>query len=168
MLGARRRRFLGRDCAPEGSFFFDVTAHGVNYYPGTPNNTVSGATVRLKPSQNRTTSWAFCVFSNGQWYASRGYNGPWVALAPEFIPMPLLQVPVRYYRRPPAEWRAWHHDAPPQWAPAWGHRWQERRQGGQAQPRFEQREERRDDRRDERREERRDDRRDDRRGEGRR
>ena len=23
--------------------------------------------MRLKPSQNRTTSWAFCVFSNGQW-----------------------------------------------------------------------------------------------------
>ena len=106
----------------------------------------------------------YYVFVNGQWYASPGYNGPWVVLAPEFIPMPLLQVPVQYYRRPPEAWRAWRHEAPPQWAPAWGQRWQERRHGGQAQPRFEQREERRDDRRDERREERRDDHR----GEGRR
>ena len=110
----------------------------------------------------------YYVFTNGQWYVSPGYNGPWVVLAPEFIPMPLLQVPVRYYRRPPEAWRAWRHEAPPQWAPAWGQRWQERRNEGQAQPRFEQREERRDDWRHERREERRDDRRDDRRGDGRR
>ena len=54
-------------CSPAGSFFFDVTAHGVNYYPGTPNSASSGSTVRLKPSQNRTTSWAFCVNASDQW-----------------------------------------------------------------------------------------------------
>ena len=54
-------------CTPAGNFFFDVTAHGVNYYPGTPNSASSGSTVRLKPSQNRTTSWAFCVNASDQW-----------------------------------------------------------------------------------------------------
>jgi len=97
----------------------------------------------------------YFVFDNGQWYAASGYNGPWVALAPEFVPLPLLQVPVRYYHRPPPEWRAWRREAPPQWAPAWGRRWEERRHEGQAQPRFERRDERRDDRRDERRDDRR-------------
>jgi hypothetical protein len=123
----------------------------------------------------------YFVFDGSHWYVSPAYNGPWVVLAPEFIPIPVLQVPVRFYRRPPAEWRAWRHEAPPQWAPAWGRRWQERRHEGQAQPRFEprhdarpeprfeprqeRREERRDERRDDRRDERREDRRDDRGGE---
>jgi hypothetical protein len=113
----------------------------------------------------------YFLFNGGQWYVSTAYNGPWLVLVPEFIPLPVLQVPVRFYRRPPPEWRAWRHEAPPQWAAAWGRRWQERRHEGEAQPRFERREERRergDDRREERREERRDDRRDERRGEGRR
>lgn len=111
----------------------------------------------------------YFVFVNGGWYGSAGYNGPWVVLAPEFVPHALLLVPVRYYRRPPEAWRAWRHDAPPQWAPAWGRRWEERRRDeGQAQPRFERRDERRDnvrgERREERRDERRENRRDDRRG----
>ena len=46
----------------------------------------------------------YYVFSNGAWYASRGYNGPWVAMRPEFVPRPLLAVPVQYYRRPPRAW----------------------------------------------------------------
>ncbi len=100
----------------------------------------------------------YFVYTNGQWYASPTYNGPWAYVAPEYVPLPLLQVPVRYYHRPPAEWRAWHREAPPRWAPAWGRRWEERRSAGQAQPRLERRDERRDDARDHR-EDRRDDRR---------
>jgi hypothetical protein len=87
----------------------------------------------------------YYVFTNGRWYISRSYNGPWALLEPEFIPMPVLQVPVRYYHRPPAQWRAWHREAPPRWAPAWGRRWEERRHVGQASPRWD---DRRDDRRD--------------------
>ena len=120
----------------------------------------------------------YYVFSDGIWYVSPAYNGPWVVLAPEFIPQPILFVPVQFYRRPPPAWRAWRHDAAPRWEPRFGQRWQERREEGQASPRMEprrdeprrdeqrlerredRREERRDDRRDDRREERRDDRRD--------
>ena len=37
-------------CTPAGSFFFDVTAHGVNYYPGTPNSASSGSTASARTS----------------------------------------------------------------------------------------------------------------------
>jgi len=55
------------NCSPGGSDFMNVTVRGVNYFVGTPNNTVSGATVRLKPSTNRTTLWAFCEFADNSW-----------------------------------------------------------------------------------------------------
>jgi|SRR5215470_15791207 len=90
----------------------------------------------------------YYVFSNGVWYVSRGYNGPWAALPPEFVPQPLLQVPVQYYRRPPTAWRQFRREAPPRWETHWGRRWEERRSEGQALPR--EREEHRGDRRDDR------------------
>jgi len=85
----------------------------------------------------------YFVFTNGVWYAGAGYNGPWVAVAQEYVPRPILAVPVQYYRLPPAEWRHWRREGPPQWAPAWGRHWKEgegRREGF--------REERREDRRE--------------------
>ena len=153
---------------------------GINLPAPPPLVIVPSSPVQYAPSLDANYFFyggEYYVFDGTQWYSSPGYNGPWVVLAPEFIPMPLLQVPVRFYRRPPPAWRAWRHEAPPQWAPAWGRRWEERRPQGQAQPRFEPRgearpeprfeprQERREDQREERREERRDDRRDDRRGE---
>ena len=69
---------------------------------------------------------AYYVFTNGGWYVSGGHNGPWVALAPEFVPRPILAVPVRYYRHAPDEWRHVRREGPPPWAPAWGRRWEER------------------------------------------
>jgi len=152
---------------------------GINLPAPPPLVVVPSSPVQYAPSVEANYFFyggEYFVFDGAHWYASSAYNGPWVVLAPEFIPMPVLQVPVRFYRRPPPEWRAWRHEAPPQWAPAWGRRWQERRHEGQAQPRFEPRQsrpeprfeprqERREERRDERREDRRDERREDRRGE---
>jgi len=77
----------------------------------------------------------YYVFANGVWYVSRGYNGPWVVLAPEYVPPPLLGVPVQYYHRPPTAWREWRRDTAPRWAPHYGQRWDERRYEGQASPR---------------------------------
>jgi hypothetical protein len=91
----------------------------------------------------------YWVFRNGAWYAGPRYNGPWAAVAPEFVPPPLLGVPVRYYRRPPPEWRQWRAQAPPRWESHWGHRWQERRYEGQASPRHDRRDDRGRDRYDE-------------------
>ena len=91
----------------------------------------------------------YWVFSNGAWYASRGYNGPWYVVRPELVPRPLLGVPVQYYRRPPVAWRRWRRENAPRWEARYGRRWDERRHEGQAFPR-ERQEDRRDDRRDER------------------
>ena len=65
----------------------------------------------------------YYVFNNGAWYTARGYNGPWVAVAPQYVPRPLLTVPVRYYHAPPPAWRGWRHDAPPRWQHTWGRDW---------------------------------------------
>jgi hypothetical protein len=113
----------------------------------------------------------YYVFSGGIWYVSPRYTGPWFIVEPEFVPQPILYVPVRYYRRPPTAWRVWVHDAPPRWEARYGHRWQERRDtgwrddgrrdndrrdDGAASPRWDRRddpprmEQRRDDRRDDR------------------
>jgi hypothetical protein len=65
----------------------------------------------------------YWVYANGGWYYSGGYNGPWVFAAPEYVPQPLLIVPVTYYRRPPPEWRGYHPGVPPRWASNYGHSW---------------------------------------------
>jgi hypothetical protein len=69
----------------------------------------------------------YWVFANGGWYVSHGYQGPWIVVGPQFVPRPLLHVPVRYYRVPPGHWRAWRHDAPPRWGHEWGPEWASKR-----------------------------------------
>ena len=64
----------------------------------------------------------YWVFTHGAWYRARGFNGPWVGVAPRFVPAPILNVPVRYYHVRPREWRHARHDGPPPWAHAWGRR----------------------------------------------
>ena len=69
----------------------------------------------------------FYVFMGTGWYVGVSQNGPWSEVPPEYIPRPILAVPIRYYHVPPREWTYWRRDAAPRWAPAWGHRWEERR-----------------------------------------
>ena len=85
----------------------------------------------------------YYVYQNGGWYVSPRHNGPWRVLAPEFVPRPILSVPVRYYHRAPAEWRHARREGPPPWAHSWGRRWDE--EHGRHHEGF--REERREDRR---------------------
>ena len=66
------------------------------------------------------------VFSNGVWYVSPGYKGPWTVLAPVYVPRPLLAVPVQYYHVRPVAWKQWRREAPPRWAGHWGREWRER------------------------------------------
>jgi len=67
----------------------------------------------------------YYVFDNGTWYVAPTYSGPWMVMAPQFIPAILLRVPVVYYRAPPPHWHAWRPAAPPRWevvyGPAWAH-----------------------------------------------
>lgn len=71
----------------------------------------------------------YYAFVNDGWYVGPGYNGPWIVLAPQVVPAPLLRVPIRYYRAPPGHWSSWHHEAPPHWEHEWGHEWDHHREG---------------------------------------
>ncbi len=71
----------------------------------------------------------YWVYQGDNWYASSWYNGPWALVAPEAVPLFVLRVPVRYYRRPPTYFRGWRSDAPPHWGEHWGRSWEQRRSG---------------------------------------
>lgn len=71
----------------------------------------------------------YWCFVNDNWYASSWYNGPWELVAPEFVPVFLLRVPVRYYRHPPAYFSGWYASAPPRWGEHWGHGWEQNHRG---------------------------------------
>jgi hypothetical protein len=71
----------------------------------------------------------YWVYQNDEWYSSDWYNGPWWRMAPEYVPVYVLRVPVRYYRRPPAYFHGWGRDAPPRWGEHWGRDWEQRRSG---------------------------------------
>src|SRR5512144_1580200 len=66
----------------------------------------------------------YWVYQRDSWYASSWYNGPWGLVAPEAVPLYVLRVPVRYYRRPPAYFHGWRADAPPRWGDHWGNSWE--------------------------------------------
>ena len=69
--------------------------------------------------------WAFAYQG---WYVSGGYNGPWVYVAPEFVPRPVLLVPVQYYPVPPGHWKKWERSHAPHWRQDWGPEWADKRQ----------------------------------------
>jgi hypothetical protein len=68
-------------------------------------------------------------YEDDRWYSSAWYNGPWGLVAPEFVPLYILRVPVRYYRQPPNYFRGWRPDAPPRWGAHWGPDWARHRSG---------------------------------------
>jgi hypothetical protein len=70
----------------------------------------------------------YWAFVNGGWHVSRVHNGPWVLVAPIFVPRPILLVPVSYYRVPPGHWKQWQRQAPPRWGNEWGREWSEKRE----------------------------------------
>jgi hypothetical protein len=71
----------------------------------------------------------YWVYAADNWYTSSWYNGPWELVTPEAVPLFVLRVPVRYYRRPPAYFHGWTSDAPPRWGEHWGDAWAQRRSG---------------------------------------
>lgn len=71
----------------------------------------------------------YWVYQGNNWYASSWYNGPWQSVSPDFIPLYVLRIPVRYYRSPPHHFRGWSREAPPRWNDHWGHQWAQRRSG---------------------------------------
>jgi hypothetical protein len=65
----------------------------------------------------------YWVFHGNGWYLSYWYNGPWRAVQPALVPRVILQVPLRYYRRPPSNFGHWKADEPPHWDEHWGRDW---------------------------------------------
>lgn len=65
----------------------------------------------------------YWVLYGDDWYVSSWYNGPWEWVEHNYVPLYVLRVPVRYYRRPPPYFHGWHRDAPPRWDEHWGHDW---------------------------------------------
>lgn len=65
----------------------------------------------------------YWVYSDDRWYASDWYNGPWWEVEPVYMPLFVLRVPIRYYRRPPMYFRYWRADRPPRWDEHWGRDW---------------------------------------------
>ena len=71
----------------------------------------------------------YWVYAQDGWYTSSWYDGPWDAVAPEWVPLFVLRVPVRYYRQPPQYFGGWAPEAPPHWGEHWGRDWGQRRSG---------------------------------------
>ncbi len=71
----------------------------------------------------------YWVYQEDNWYASSWYNGPWALVGPEVVPLYVLRIPVRYYRRPPLYFRGWRSDAPPRWGEHWGNAWEVQHSG---------------------------------------
>jgi hypothetical protein len=71
----------------------------------------------------------YWVYGDDNWYSSPWYNGPWDLVSPAYVPLFVLRVPVRYYRRPPSYFRGWRSDAAPRWGQHWGPAWERRRSG---------------------------------------
>ena len=71
----------------------------------------------------------YWVFVRDGWYASSWYDGPWHLVGPDYVPVYLLRVPVRYYRVPPPYFHAWRPDGPPRWGERYGPAWERRRAG---------------------------------------
>jgi hypothetical protein len=71
----------------------------------------------------------YWVYESDNWYASSWYDGPWQFVMPEFVPLFVLRIPVRYYRNPPMYFRGWRADAPPRWGEHWGNDWERQRRG---------------------------------------
>ena len=69
----------------------------------------------------------YWAFANGGWHVSRGHNGPWVVVGPQFVPRPVLLVPVQYYHVPPGHWNKWERKHAPRWREDWGQEWADKR-----------------------------------------
>lgn len=65
----------------------------------------------------------YWVYQDDNWYSSAWYNGPWELVEPDYVPLFVLRVPVRYYINPPVFFFGWYVEAAPRWDYHWGHRW---------------------------------------------
>jgi hypothetical protein len=65
----------------------------------------------------------YWLFYDDNWYSSQWYNGPWSLVPPDYVPLYVLRVPVRYYHHRPAYFRGWAVNEAPRWDQHWGRSW---------------------------------------------
>ncbi len=105
---------------------------GINLYDYPEMVPVPGYPVYYSPRMDTNYFFydgMYWVYQNDDWYASSWYNGPWGRVYPEYVPLYVLRIPVRYYRQPPQYFRGWQRDEPPRWGEHWGRDWDQRRSG---------------------------------------
>jgi len=93
---------------------------------------IPGSPVYYAPRQNANFFFydgLYWVYRDDDWFSSSWYNGPWEYVGPQYVPLYVLRVPVRYYRQPPQYFRGWRADAPPRWGQYWGRDWETQRSG---------------------------------------
>jgi hypothetical protein len=85
---------------------------------------VPGHPVAYDPRVSANLFWfddRYWELRGDDWFSASPHGGPWLAVAPGYVPAALLGVPVRYYRSPPAHFAGWHLDAAPRWHDHWSH-----------------------------------------------
>jgi hypothetical protein len=93
---------------------------------------IPGYPVYYDPRVNRNYFFydgLYWVYQDDNWYSSPWYNGPWDWVDPSYVPLFVLRIPVRYYRRPPSYFRVWRSDAAPRWGEHWGPKWERQHSG---------------------------------------
>ena len=93
---------------------------------------VPGYPVYYAPRQNSNLFFydgMYWAYARDRWYSSAWYNGPWDSVDPQYVPLYVLRVPVRYYRAPPAYFGGWAEEQPPRWGEHWGQDWERQRNG---------------------------------------
>jgi hypothetical protein len=97
--------------------------------PGPPTlRVIPGAPVYYAPRAPENIFFyahQYWLFAGNGWYVGHTWNGPWAGVAPARVPVPILRVPVRYYRTPAQNWKGGRRDAPPRWETHYGREWQE-------------------------------------------
>jgi hypothetical protein len=119
--------FLGT-CAPAGA----QVSIGINVGAYPDLVAVPGYPVYYAPRLDSNLFFydgLYWVYAQDSWYSSSWYDGPWDMVAPEWVPLFVLRVPVRYYRQPPGYFGGWAPEAPPHWGEHWGRSWEQRRSG---------------------------------------
>lgn len=127
---------LGPASMAQAQFSFEIGLPGINIGFNTESypdlELVPGLPVYYAPRLDSNFFFydgLYWVYRDDEWLSSAWYNGPWEFVEPQYVPLFVLRVPVRYYRQPPQYFRGWHAYAPPRWGQHWGQDWEREHSG---------------------------------------
>jgi hypothetical protein len=65
----------------------------------------------------------YWVFHEDGWYYSSWYNGPWIPMEADLVPVFIWRIPLRYYHHRPAYFQGRNANEAPPWDQHWGAGW---------------------------------------------